>query len=96
MTNVVAVEPELKEISAFLSAHGFKVVELSRENPAVDAIVYTGRKLEDIYNSSFGQGIDALEASVGSLAGALVVNAQGKSPQEVLKILTRRSYESIL
>jgi hypothetical protein len=96
MTDVVAIEEGLEDLGDFLRAHGFKVVDWKEENAVVDALIYKGQKLESIFSSTLGQGTGTLESSTGYPAGVLLVNAQGKTPQEVLKILTQRSYESFL
>lgn len=96
MTNVVALEPGLEELRGFLKAHGFTVVDWKEDTSAVDAVVYTGRKLESIYASTLGETADVMEASSKAPSGVLIVNAQDKTPQEVLKILTHRAYEHFL
>ena len=107
MTGVIALESGLEELGEFLKDKGFQGIDWDGGALAADAVVYTGRKLESIYTSNLGQVTNVLEKTGpydtrlrGDVEtapyGVLLVNAQGKTPQEVLEILKNRAYEHFI
>lgn len=98
MSRVIALEEGLDDIGNYLRGKGFHIVSWQDHNSAVDAVVYTGRKLEDIQATQYSLAAEeTLSADIGSQPfGVLLVNAQGKTPDEVYKIIKNRIYEHIL
>lgn len=98
MTRVVALEDGLEDIGEFLRSRGYITVPWGQSNMAVDAVVYTGRKLENIYNTAYNQAADSLSEDIGESApyGVLLVNAQDRTPEEVYQIIKNRVYEHFI
>jgi len=98
MSRVVALEQGLEHIGEYLKSKGYTVVPWGRSPVAVDAVVYTGRKLDDIYSNAFIQTEDYISGSIREDAhfGVLLVNAQNKTPEQVYEILKNRVYENII
>jgi hypothetical protein len=94
---VVAIEDGLEDIGKYLSAMGYKTVAWGQTDSAVDAVVYTGKKLEDIYTSNAFTNAHSLDNKADELSyGILLINAQGKTPEQVYKIIKNRVYEDFI
>lgn len=98
MTRIIALEEGLDDVREFLQSRGFHTVSWGEETTPVDAVVYTGRKLGDIFNQDYNSMTSALaDDPVGDRAyGVLLVNAQDKTPQEVYEIIKNRVYEHFI
>ena len=98
MSRVVALEQGLEHIGEYLKSKGYTVVPWEQAPMAVDAVVYTGRKLDDIYSNSFSQVRNALSDDIkeNNPCGVLLVNAQNKTPEQVYEIIKNRVYENII
>jgi hypothetical protein len=98
LTRVIALEDGLEDIGEFLRSRGYITVPWGQSNMAVDAVVYTGRKLENIYNTAYNQAADSLSEDIGESApyGVLLVNAQDRTPEEVYQIIKNRVYEHFI
>lgn len=97
MSRVVALEDGLEDIKEYLRNKGFRIVAWNDTNSAVDAVVYMGRKLEDIRDTGFLPAADSAYNYTGSESyGVLLVNAQNRTPQEVYEIIKNRAYEHFI
>lgn len=98
MTRVIALEDGLDEIGEYLKKRGYITVSWGEPNTAVDAVVYTGRKLDNIYATSFNRVMDPLSGDTAEQfpCGVLLVNAQDKTAEEVYEIIKNRVYEHFI
>lgn len=81
----VAVQQGLEEIRLGLERKGYEVVDY-RDEGHIDAIVYT-----DIYS-----GLDSVNNSVdGNIYGAILINANNKTIDEIGHIIETRRYERL-
>ena len=78
---VVAVQKGLCSLKKYLSENGFETVYYGAYNYPVDAVVYKGAAASPLQNS-----IPCGER------GVFFVNAKGKTPYQVAKILSDRLY----
>jgi len=97
VTRVIALEEGLDYIGEFLRSKGYRIVDWNEQNAAVDAVVYTGKKLESINAQAYSPMTSALteDLSDDRSFGVLLVNAQGKSAEEIYQIINHRVYEHI-
>lgn len=98
MGRVVALEDGMEDIGEYLRSKGYVTVPWGEPNMAVDAVVYTGRKLDDIYAATFSRTIDPLQGGTNEEFpyGVLLVNAQDRTPEEVYEIIKNRVYEHFI
>lgn len=98
MTRVIALEDGLEDVGEYLRERGYMTVSWGEPNVVVDAVVYTGRKLDDIYTASFNMVMDPLSGDTGEEYpyGVLLVNAQDRTPEEVYEIIKSRVYEHFI
>ena len=82
---IVAVEKGLDSVKEALIAHGHEVVELENST-SFHAAVYTNRKIADI----FVPQASARNALFGS--GIFLVNARGRTPDEICAIISQKAY----
>ena len=79
----VAVQKGLEHIAEALRQYGFDVVIYGEYNYPVDALVYLGESMP-------------LTSSVSSVNhehhGVFMINARGKSAEDIAQILNRRTY----
>jgi hypothetical protein len=98
MTRVIALENGLEDIGEYLRSRGYITVSWGEPSTVVDAVVYTGRKLEDIYTTTYNRVIDPLSGDTNEEFpyGVLLVNAQDRTPEEVYEIIKNRVYEHFI
>ncbi|HHW01382.1 MAG TPA: YkuS family protein [Thermoanaerobacterales bacterium] len=98
MTRVIALEDGLEDIGEYLRSRGYKTVSWGEPNTVIDAVVYTGRKLENIYETTYNRIIDPLSGDTGEEYpyGVLLVNAQDRTPEEIYEIIKNRVYEHFI
>ncbi|HHV19770.1 MAG TPA: hypothetical protein GXZ27_13200 [Thermoanaerobacterales bacterium] len=97
MSRVIALEEGLEEIGEFLKNRGFQVVAWGDQNFAVDAVVYMGRRLDEIQSTQFSPALESVyDYSGGQSYGVLLVNAQNRTPQEIYEIIKNRVYEHFI
>lgn len=82
----ISIEKNLKNIEEYLVLRGFEIVP---EGAHADAYVYSDTPLSQIPAKNF--------SPIASLASdpILLVNANGKTPEEIEIILTQKSYNKI-
>lgn len=86
---VVAVEKGLDEIKDYLGARGFTVCDMD-ERRVVDAVIFKNIGIYEIQAKS-----SALSSAGGKSTGVFLVNANNRTPGEIEKILTQKSYCSL-
>ena len=79
----VAIQPGLENLANALRGYGFDVVDYENYPYPVDALVYVG--------SGIMQNI-SLCSTVHNPYGIFLVNAYGKSAEDIADILNRRTY----
>ncbi|HHY70748.1 MAG TPA: hypothetical protein GX519_03635 [Thermoanaerobacterales bacterium] len=97
MSQVIALEEGLEDIGRFLRNKGFQIVNLSDQNSAVNVVVYTGRRLDELQATQFLSPTESIyDYTGGGSYGVLLVNAQNRTPQEVYEIIINRVYEHFI
>lgn len=87
MPKTIAIQSGLEGIGRELEARGYEVVDDHFEG-YVDAILYNSDNSKLSYLNNFDNVIDMDK-------GAIIINAKGKSVQDILHTLERRAYDSI-
>lgn len=82
---VVAVQNELRHIAEYLRRVGFEVVSYETYSHPIDALVYHG--------SAFS--FSAIHSVPSHEMGILLVCADGKTPQQIQKILEKKIYSPL-
>ena len=82
----ISIEKNLKNMEEYFSSRGFEIVP---EDANADAYIYSDTPLSQIPAKNF--------SPISSLASnpILLVNAKGKSPEEIEIILTQKSYNKL-
>ncbi len=83
----VAVQKGLENLAAALRTYGFDIVEYENYPYSIDALVYTKAGTLQSMSVSY----DAYEPH-----GVFMVNAYGKSADDIAAILSRRTYTPLL
>jgi hypothetical protein len=97
MSRVIALEEGLEDIGEFLRNKGFQVIAWGDQNSPIDAVVYIGRRLDEIQATQFPSAMESLyDYTGGDSYGVLLVNAQNRTPQEVYEIIKNRVYEHFI
>ncbi len=89
----VAVESGLEQVAALLQSRGYQVVPLHGYHGGIDAVVYrTARMPGQMESANFmTQGVAPSQA----YHGILMVNAAGKTPEQVYAVLQTRVYSPL-
>lgn len=82
---VVAVQNELRHIAEYLRKTGFEVVSYETYSHPIDALVYHG--------SAFS--FSAIHSVPSHEMGILLVCADGKTPQQIQKMLEKKIYSPL-
>lgn len=90
---VVAVEKELTDLKDELVKRGFDVVDLEDYNYPIDAIVYEGNSYQISHISRNNMPIASM--STRSNYGVFIINALGKTADEIQDMLEHRSYSPL-
>jgi len=88
MTRVIALEDGLEELGEYLKQYGYITISWSKVNGPVDAVIYKGKKLQEIAAAS--------EGLAEQMPGVLLVNAEGKTWEEVHEIIKNRIYDHFI
>lgn len=90
---VVAIEKDLLYLKDELKKRGFDVVDLEYYNYPIDAIIYEGNS----YQISHVSRNNMPEASMSTRSnyGVFIINALGKSVDEIQDMLEHRSYSPL-
>ncbi len=80
---IIAIQSGLENLGKALREYGFEVVELGESDTVVDALIYMGEPMPHV---SVTNKADAYSR------GVFMVNARGKSADEIAQILSRRTY----
>ncbi len=92
---VVAIEKELAHLKGILDSRGYKTVFPEDTNDPVYAFIY----YEDSFNidsmnmNSYSNNVMISSSEYGP--GTLLINANGKSPDDIISILERRIYSPL-
>lgn len=90
---VVAVEKELSDLKGALSERGFDVVSLEDYNYPIDAIVYEGSAFQISHISR--NNMPESTMSTRNSYGVFMINAAGKSVDEIEDMLKHRYYSPL-
>lgn len=90
---VVAVEKGLPDIKNELANRGFEVVSLEDYNYPIDAIVYEGNAFQISHISR--NNMPESTMSSRSSYGVFMINATGKSVEEIEDMLKHRCYSPL-
>lgn len=82
---VVAVQNELRHIAEYLRKVGFEVVSYESYAHPIDALVYHGGAFS----------FSAIHSVPSHETGILLVCADGKTPQQIQKILEKKIYSPL-
>ncbi len=86
---VVAVEKGLDDVRNYLLSRGYEVSDFS-ENKLYDAVVFKNTPIGNI------PVVNSATASLsGKSGGVFLVCAKNKTPEEIEKILSKKSYTSL-
>ncbi|WP_066353773.1 YkuS family protein [Fervidicola ferrireducens] len=98
MTRVIAVEDGLEDLSEYLTARGFIAMPWSKVNGPVDAVIYRGKKLKEITAMPFAALTEqtAEELYSRNSFGVLLVNAEGRTREEIYEIIKNRIYDHFI
>jgi hypothetical protein len=90
---IVAVQNGLDKIREGLKNKGYKVVNLEGYNYPIDALVYEGNSFQISHISS--NNMPEMTMGTRSSYGVFMVNAAGKSLDEVEAMLKTRKYSPL-
>ncbi len=89
---IIAVEKGLDNIKQALLSKGYRVVELGVQTQAVDAAVYVSPQAAAmLYEGS----ISAFSSASLQSGGVLLINAAGKSAEQISAILASKVYSPL-
>lgn len=80
---IIAVQDGLEKLAREISKYGIKTLMCSECECAVDAFIYIGEHMPTLQSVS---------ASTAQSGGVFMINAYGKSAEEIVDILNRRTY----
>lgn len=86
---VVAVTKGLEHLAGQLRSQEFEVVTFGEYAHPIDAVVYAG---SGFHANSITSANISMSADTHGRYGVFMVNAEGKSADEVAEILRRRTY----
>ncbi|MCQ1531667.1 YkuS family protein [Lutispora saccharofermentans] len=92
---VIAVEKGLKSLKEQLESMGYECFYIG-ENRVADAIIYKDKDNQPYFEVNKSSITNALSSYGASAHGALLINAGNKSIDEIVNILTRRTYSPLL
>lgn len=90
---VVAVQKELNKLKKELSEKGFEVVDLEGYSYPIDAMVYEGNAFQVSYISRNNMPENSLSSRANY--GVFMINATGKSADEIEDMLRTRYYSPL-
>lgn len=90
---VVAVQKGLDDIKAALTNKGYEVVDIETYNYPIDAIIYEGNSFQISYVSRNNMP-DAVMGQRSNY-GVLMINSLGKSIDQIIEMLTMRTYSHL-
>lgn len=90
---IVGVQNGLDKIKKELKSRGYEVVNLEGYNYPIDAVVYEGNAFQISYISS--NNMPEMTMGTRSGYGVFMVNASGKSIDEIDIMLRNRSYSPL-
>lgn len=80
---IIAIQSGLENLGDALREYGFEVVDIAGSDTAVDALIYMGESMPYV---------SVTNKAGTSRHGVFMVNARGKSADEIAQILSRRTY----
>lgn len=93
MKRIIAVEDGLEDLIEYLTARGFIAMPWNEAVGEVDAVIYRGRKLKEIAALPIENMMDQMG---GNSFGVLLVNAEGRTHEEIYEIIKNRIYDNFI
>lgn len=89
----VAVQRGLEDIKSYLEENGYDAVYTDDVAGPVIAYVYLENEYRPVYNKLNSMLENRFTGAVnGNTQGVLLINAKGKQPEDILQILSNRTY----
>ncbi|HCJ56595.1 YkuS family protein [Lutispora sp.] len=92
---VIAVEKGLERLKEQLESRGYECFYIG-ENHVADAVIYKDKDNHPYFEVNKFSITNMLSSYSDSPHGALLINAGNKSIDEIVNILTRRTYSPLL
>jgi len=90
---IIAVQRGLEDIKSFLELNGYETVYTDEISSPVYACVYMESENKQVYSKLNSLLENQLTGAVNGITqGVLLVNAKGRQPEEILRILSNRTY----
>ncbi|SHM17904.1 Uncharacterised protein family (UPF0180) [Caldanaerovirga acetigignens] len=93
MKRIIAVEDGLEDLIEYLRARGFVAMPWNEAVGEVDAVIYRGRKLKEMASLSIENMMDNMG---GNSFGVLLVNAEGRTNEQIYEIIKNRIYDHFI
>lgn len=91
---IIAVEKGLDDIKQQLESRGYECFYIGEEGIA-DAVIYKDKDNHPYFEVNKSSMTNLSNSIGGQSIGALLINAQGKTIEEILNILNRRTYSPL-
>lgn len=91
---IIAIENGLEEIKNELDMRGFETFYIG-ERPVADAIIYKNRNSHPYFQVNSAPITSLVSSKYMDSKGALLINSENKSIEEILEILDNRTYSSL-
>lgn len=91
---VIAIEKGLTEIKNQLEMRGYETFYIG-ERPVADAIIYKNRNSHPYFQVNSTPITSLVSSKVMDSKGALLINAENKSIEDILEILKNRTYSPL-
>ncbi len=86
---VVAVEKGLDDVKSYLQSRGYEVLDIS-ENRVFDAVVFKNTNIGEIPVRS-----NTVSSMSGRTSGVFLVCAKNRTPEEIERVLSKKSYTNL-
>lgn len=83
---IIAVEKGLESVKGALRAQGHQVIDLDEPGASFHAAVFVSRSISDIPTAQNSA------SDIVSGAGIFLVNARGRTPEEICAIINQKAY----
>lgn len=90
MTLTVAVQAGLEQVAGKLSEQGYRIVSMEDNMEPADVVVYSGVSDDFTAFDSVDNYGDGASMGVSSPSGVMLVNAQNRTPEEVVSLVNGR------
>lgn len=91
---IIAIEKGLENIKEQLESRGYECFYIG-EGGEADAVIYKDKDSHPYFEVNKSSMINAYNSLNSTLPGALLINAENKSMDEIIRILTTRTYSPL-